>query len=778
MAPPARARSSEKGLNEGQNKGRGKGRGKSLRLGLNNGGGARIERAAIHEFAERAYLNYSMYVILDRALPYLGDGLKPVQRRIVYAMSELGLNAAAKPKKSARTIGDVIGKYHPHGDIASYEAMVLMAQPFAFRYPLIEGQGNWGSADDPRSFAAMRYTESRLTPYCNALLDELGQGTVNWRPNFDGTLAEPEILPAKLPNVLLNGASGIAVGMATDIPPHNIGEVAAACVKLLDKPSAGMAELLQCVRGPDYPGGGEIVNTPDEIRGLYESGAGMIRMRATFEIEKRRIVITSLPFQVSGGRVMAQLFAQMQGDLRAAIADLRDESDEARPVRIVIKPRGRVCADELMSWLCAATDLERAYRANFNVINLDGKPQVMNLKEMLATWLRFRTETVRRRLQWRLDKVGERIEILQGLLTVHLNVDEVVQIVRRDKAPEAALTKRFGLTENQARTILEMRLKQLNRIEKIKVETELAELGAERGRLELLLSSERRLKTLVKKELQRDAAAFGDARRTQLVERAAAQAFRPQQHIAAEPLTVVLSQRGWVCALKGRDAGPDDLDYRSGDRFCDMARGDSAQTAYFLASDGRIYSAPAHTLPAGRGGSEPLSSRFQVADDADFVSVLTGADDEHCLLISDFGHGFVTTLGQLAARGRGGRQVMKPAAGARALAAVKVPDRASSLIAAITSEGYLLAVAAADAPLLARGKGSKIIGIPAQRLAERSEYLRYAACIGDGGALRLQAGRRGWTMKFADLADYAGARGRRGRKLPKAWRNIEHIRTE
>ncbi|MDD9807028.1 MAG: DNA topoisomerase IV subunit A [Gammaproteobacteria bacterium] len=771
MAPPARARSPDKGrsLHKRPNK--------RLNNGTNNG--PRIEQAAIHEFAERAYLNYSMYVILDRALPYLGDGLKPVQRRIVYAMSELGLNAAAKPKKSARTIGDVIGKYHPHGDIASYEAMVLMAQPFAFRYPLIEGQGNWGSADDPRSFAAMRYTESRLTPYCNALLDELGQGTVGWRPNFDGTLSEPEILPAKLPNVLLNGASGIAVGMATDIPPHHIGEVVAACVRLLDKPSTGIAGLLECVRGPDYPGGGEIVSTPDEIRALYETGAGMIRMRATWEVEKRRVVITSLPFQVAGGRIMAQLFAQMQGDLRAVIADLRDESDESRPVRIVIKPRGReTSADELMSWLCAATDLERTYRANFNVIGLDGKPRVMNLREMLKTWLGFRIETVRRRLQWRLAKVDERIEILRGLLTVHLNVEEVVQIVRRDKAPEAALRKRFKLTENQARTILEMRLKQLNRIEKVKVETELAELGAERARLTLLLSSERRLKTLVKKELQRDGAASGDARRTRLIERPAAQAFKPRQTIASEPLTVVLSRRGWVRALKGHDAGPDDLEYRSGDRFRDMARGDSAQTAYFLASDGRSYSAPAYTLPAGRGGSEPLSSRFQAADDADFVSVLMGADDEHCLVISDFGHGFVTTLGQLAARGRGGRQVMKLAAGARALAAVKVPDRASSLIVTITSEGYLLAVAAAEAPELARGKGNKIIGIPAQRLAGRGEWLAHAACVGDGGALRLQAGRRARTMKFGDLADYAGARGRRGRKLPKAWRNIEHIRTE
>ena len=737
----------------------------------------RVERTSIHEFAERAYLNYSMYVILDRALPYLGDGLKPVQRRIVYAMSELGLNAAAKPKKSARTIGDVIGKYHPHGDAASYEAMVLMAQPFAFRYPLIEGQGNWGSADDPKSFAAMRYTESRLTPYCNALLDELGQGTVGWRPNFDGTLREPQILPAKLPNVLLNGASGIAVGMATDIPPHNMTEVVAACVKLLNNSRTSIAELLEHVRGPDYPGGGEIISPPEEIRRIYETGAGMIRMRATYKIENRQIVITSLPFQVAGGRIMAQLFAQMQGGMRAVIADLRDESDESQPVRIVVKPRGReTSADTLMSWLFAATDLERSYRANFNVIGLDGKPRVMNLKEMLEAWIGFRIETVRRRLQWRLARVDERIEILQGLLTVHLNVDEVVQIVRHEEEPEKVLIQRFKLTVNQARTVLEMRLKQLNRIEKVKVESELGELDAERGRIDLCLSSERRLKTLVKKELQRDCKAWGDARRTQLVARPEAQAFKPQLTVVAEPLTVVLSRQGWVRALKGHEVNLDELDYRSGDDFHDMALGESAQTAYFLDSGGRSYSAPGHALPAGRGRSEPLSSRFQAAEDADFVSVLMGAGDEHCFIVSDFGYGFLTTLEQLGARGRGGRQVMNLPAGAGALAAIKVADRKSSFILAITSEGYLLVVAAAEAPELAKGKGNKIIQIPAQHLAERRESLAHVACIGKGDIVELQAGRRIRKMKFDDLADYVGARGRRGRKLPKIWRKVGRIR--
>ena len=736
----------------------------------------RAEQTPIARFAERAYLNYSMYVILDRALPYLGDGLKPVQRRIIYAMSELGLNAAAKPKKSARTIGDVIGKYHPHGDGASYEAMVLMAQPFAFRYPLIDGQGNWGSTDDPKSFAAMRYTESRLTPYCGALLDELGQGAVGWRPNFDGTLQEPRILPAKLPNVLLNGASGIAVGMATDIPPHNAREVAAACVKLLQNSRTGIGELLASVRGPDYPTGGEVINPPDEIRRIYETGAGMLRMRATYEIEGRNVVITSLPFQVAGARVMTQLFAQAQGDMRALISDLRDESDEAHPVRIVVVPRGRGApAHDLMSFLFAATDLERSYRVNLNVIGLDGKPRVMNLKEMLQAWLEFRMQTVRRRLQWRLAKVEERVEILQGLLTAHLNVDEVVRIVRREKAPGKALKERFGLSDNQTRAILDMRLRQLNRIEKIEIERELGALDAERGQLRLRLSSSRRLKTLVKKELQRDAETWGDERRTRLIERTEARAFRPQKSVVSEAQTVVLSKQGWVRAVNGRGADPRELEYRSGDGFLDLAEGESGDTVLFLDAAGRCYSLPGHTLPA-RGRSEPLSSRFRVVADADFVCVLSGGGGERFFVASDHGYGFLTTLEQMSARSRSGKQLMNLPAGAAALAAFKMTEPSSSYVLALTSEGYLLLVAAAEMPELARGKGNKIIHIPAAQLRQRRERLAHASCIGEGAAAEFHVGKRLKRFNFDELQYYIGARGRRGRKLPRPWRRPESIR--
>ena len=739
-----------------------------------------VEQAAIGSFAERAYLNYSMYVILDRALPYLGDGLKPVQRRIIYAMSELGLAAAAKPKKSARTIGDVIGKYHPHGDGASYEAMVLMAQPFAFRYPLIEGQGNWGSVDDPKSFAAMRYTESRLTPYCGALLDELGQGTVAWRPNFDGTLQEPEILPAKLPNVLLNGASGIAVGMATDVPPHNAREVAAACVKLLQNSRVGVAELMASVRGPDYPGGGEIINPPDEIRRIYETGAGIIRMRATYETEGRSVVITSLPFQVAGGRVMAQLFAQAQGDMRALIKDLRDESDEAHPVRIVVVPRARgASAHELMSFLFAATDLERSYRVNLNVIGLDARPRVMNLKEMLQAWLEFRLETVRRRLQWRLAKVEERAEILQGLLTAHLNVDEVVDIVRREREPAKVLEQRFGLSANQTRAILDMRLKQLNRMEKIEIERELGALEAERDQIRLRLSSPRRLKTLVRKELQQAAETWGDERRTRIVERAEARTFKPQKVFVSENQTVVLSRQGWVRVVKERDkerdADPHELEYRAGDGFLDAAAGESGDTVLFLDSAGRCYAAPAHTLPS-RGRSEPLSSRFHVGDAADFVCVVSGGEADRCLVASSFGYGFVTTLGRLAARSRAGKQVVNLPAGAVALGAFKMADPSSSYVLALTSEGYLLMVAAVEIPELAKGKGNKIIQIPRERLRERREHLAHAACMSEGAVVELHAGRRVKRLGFDDLQYYIGARGRRGRTLARPWRRPDRIR--
>ncbi len=734
------------------------------------------ERVPLKAFTEKAYLDYSMYVILDRALPHVGDGLKPVQRRIVYAMSELGLDAAAKYKKSARTVGDVIGKFHPHGDGACYEAMVLMAQPFAYRYPLIDGQGNWGSADDPKSFAAMRYTEARLAPYADVLLAELGAGTVDWVPNFDGTLDEPVMLPARLPNVLLNGATGIAVGMATDIPPHNLREVASACVRLLEEPRATVEQLCEHILGPDFPTEAEIVTPREELLALYRSGVGSVRARARYERENGDIVITALPFQVSGSRVLEQIAGQMQARKLPMVEDLRDESDHENPTRLVIVPRSaRVDADALMAHLFATTDLERSYRVQLNVIGLDARPHVRDLRTLLAEWLEFRTATVRRRLEYRLEKVRRRLHILEGLLTAFLNIDEVIAIIRREDRPKPVLMERFGLSDVQAEAILELKLRHLARLEEQRIRGEQRELDAERDGLEKTLASSRRLKTLIRKEILADAERYGDARRSPIVARAAARAFDEADLVPSEAVTVILSERGWVRAAKGHDIDPAALSYRSGDGFRSAARGRSNQSAVFLGSTGRSFVLPAHALPSARGQGEPLSGRLNPPDGSTFAGVLLGEPEEHCLLATDAGYGFIARIADLLTRNRAGKAVLSVPKGASVLEPRPVADPGSALIAAVSSTGHLLVFPAAELPHMGKGKGSKILDIPAAKRAAGEERMAGVIAIAPDRALVLTCGRRSLTLKPADLEHYRGERGRRGRKLPRGFQRVDGL---
>ncbi len=738
-----------------------------------------IERLPLKHFTEKAYLDYSMYVILDRALPHIGDGLKPVQRRIVYAMSELGLSAASKHKKSARTIGDVIGKFHPHGDSACYEAMVLMAQPFSYRYPLVDGQGNFGSPDEPKSFAAMRYTESRLTRYASLLLQELGQGTVEWTPNFDGTLEEPVILPARVPNVLLNGATGIAVGMATDIPPHNLREVATACVRLLEDPDVTPRELCKHIQGPDFPTGGEIITPRTEIRRMYETGNGSIRARAVYEIEDGDIVITQLPYQVSGSRIQEQIAAQMQAKKLPMVEDIRDESDHEHPTRIVIVPRSnRVDIDQLMAHLFATTDLERTYRVNLNIIGLDGRPKVMGLKSLLEDWLTFRIDTVTKRLTWRLNKVQARLHILEGLLIAYLNLDEVIKIIRREDEPKPVLMKRFKITEVQAEAILETKLRHLAKLEEMKIRGEQKELAEERDELEKILKSKARLKKLVREELIADADLFGDDRRSRIVERAAAQAIDETELVASEPVTVVLSERGWVRAAKGHELDPRALSYKTGDSFQAAARGRSTQQAVFLDSTGRAYSLLAHTLPSARGQGEPLSGRLDPPDGATFAGVLIGDPEDRWVVASDAGYGFVVKLEELHSRNRAGKAVLKVPEGSGVLAPAPVPASEEALLCAASSEGKLLVFPVKDLPELPRGKGNKIFGLSSKKVASREEFLAAIAVVAPEQNLIVRSGERKMTIKFADLKDYRGERAQRGAVLPRGWRKVERLEVE
>ena len=739
-----------------------------------------IEELAVSAYTEKAYLDYSMYVILDRALPHVGDGLKPVQRRIVYAMSELGLSAASKHKKSARTVGDVLGKFHPHGDSACYEAMVLMAQPFTYRYPLVDGQGNWGSQDDPKSFAAMRYTESRLTRFARSLLQELGQGTVDFSPNFDGTLSEPTLLPSRLPHILLNSTTGIAVGMATDIPPHNLGEIGRACIRLLDNSRATLDDVLQYVSGPDYPTEAEIISSAADIRRIYETGGGGLRARAVYRREKSGdIIVTALPYQVSGSKVLADIAAMMQAKKLPMVEDLRDESDHENPTRLVITPRSnRVDVDALMQHLFATTDLERTYRVNMNVIGLNGRPQVKPLLPMLREWLAFRQETVRRRLRWRLDKVEKRLHILAALMTAYLNIDEVIAIIRGNDEPKPVLIARFGLDDVQAEAILELKLRHLAQLEEMKIRGEQDELGKEREKLEATLGSERRMKTLIKKELQADIDLYGDERRSPIVERHAAQAIAESELVPSEPITVVLSQRGWVRAGKGLEVDPLALNYKAGDEFQSAARGRSNGTALFLDSTGRVYGVAAHGFPSARGLGEPISGRLKPPDGARFLSVMMGEEDDRWLFSTSAGFGFVARFGDLVSRNKSGKAVVSVPDGAEVLPAVPIASLTDDVVAAAGSDGQLLTFPVGELPEMARGKGNRIFNVPATRFKAGQESMRALVVVPPHGKLRVGSGKRHTVIRFRELEHYAGTRGQRGKKLPRGFQSVSSLSVE
>ena len=739
-----------------------------------------VERQALRTFTEKAYLEYSMYVILDRALPAVGDGLKPVQRRIIYAMSELGLSAVSKHKKSARTVGDVIGKFHPHGDSACYEAMVLMAQPFAYRYPIVDGQGNWGSQDDPKSFAAMRYTESKLTRYAEVLLRELGEGTVDWQPNFDGTLEEPAVLPARLPNLLLNGTTGIAVGMATDIPPHNLREVAAACLHLLEQPEATSRALMKFVKGPDLPTGAEIISPRADIAEFYDKGTGSFKARAVYEMEDDSIVITALPWQASGSKVLEQIAEQMRAKKLPMVEDLRDESDHENPTRLVIVPKGRkVDVEQLMAHLFATTDLERNYRVNLNVIALDGRPRVMGLREILSQWLEFRIGTVKRRLEWRLEKVERRLHILEGLLAAYLNLDEVIRIIRREDEPKPVLMKRFSLSEIQAEAILETKLRHLAKLEEMKIRGEQAELAAERDELQGVLRSETKLRKLVGTEIAADAEKYGDPRRSRIVEREAAQAIDETALIANEPVTVVLSSGGWVRSAKGHEIDPRSLQYKTGDALQASARGQSLQLATFLDTTGRTYSLPAHSLPSARGLGEPLSGRLNPPDGAKFTGLMMGEPKSLWLLASDAAYGFTARLEDLITDRKAGKAVLSVPDGALALPPSAVTsDKALVCIAVVDGDGEngrLLAFPVSEVPEMPRGKGNKLFNIPSGLAKERAEVVAGIAVVPPGGTLKVWNGDKARDYSFAELKDWTGSRAQRGAVLTRGWRAVTRL---
>ncbi|HCU64958.1 MAG TPA: DNA topoisomerase IV subunit A [Rheinheimera sp.] len=735
-----------------------------------------LEQLPLRRFTEDAYLNYSMYVIMDRALPFIGDGLKPVQRRIIYAMSELGLSHLAKFKKSARTVGDVLGKFHPHGDSACYEAMVLMAQPFSYRYPLVDGQGNWGAPDDPKSFAAMRYTEAKLSRFSELLLSELGQGTVDWVPNFDGTLEEPKTLPARLPHILLNGITGIAVGMATDIPPHNVREIAAAACHLLDNPAAQVTDLLQYVQGPDYPTDAEIITPKHELQAMYETGRGSVRMRAIYTQEDGDIVITALPHQTSGAKVLEQIAAQMNAKKLPMVSDLRDESDHESPTRIVIVPRSnRIDVEQLMQHLFATTDLEKSYRVNLNILGLDQRPRVKNLLEILREWLVFRRDTVRKRLQHRLDKVLDRIHVLEGLLIAFLNIDEVIRIIRENDEPKPVLIAHFGITERQAEAILELKLRHLAKLEEMKIRGELDELSKERDKLQSILGSEKKLTKLIRDELEADALKYGDNRRSPLVSRGEAKALSEKELLPSEAVTVVLSEKGWVRCAKGHDIDGNSLQYKAGDGYKSSAIGRSNQYAAFIDSSGRSFAAEAHDLPSARGQGEPLTGRFSIVAGETFEHVLMAEDNQQLLLASDAGYGFVASFSDLLSRNKAGKALLSLPAGAKVLTPLAIHNPETDQVVAISNEGRMLVFPIAELPKLSKGKGNKIISIPSARAASREEYVKLLAVVPAESGITLVAGKRKMTIKAADLAHYVGERGRRGNKLPRGLQRIDEL---
>ena len=735
-----------------------------------------IEQLSLDAFVRPSYLNYAMYVIMDRALPFIGDGFKPVQRRIIYAMSELGLRSTTKHKKSARTVGDVLGKYHPHGDTACYEAMVLMAQDFSYRYPLIDGQGNWGSNASPKEFAAMRYTEARLSAYADVFLSELSMGTVDWAPNFDGTLSEPRMLPARLPNVILNGATGIAVGMATDIPPHNLNEIIGACIHLIDNPKSTIEDICQIVKGPDFPAGAEIITPEEEITNIYRSGQGMIRMRATYEYENGDIIITSLPYHVSPAKVIEQVALQMREKKLSMVSDIRDLSDQDEPTRLMIMPRSnRVDKEALISHLFATTDLEKSYKINMTVIGLNRKPQTLGLLQIIKQWLQFRRQTVIRRLEFRLNKIKERLHILDGLLVAYLNLDEIIKIIRENDEPKPILMKKFKLTDVQAEAILQIRLRQLARLEEIKIKDEKQELEKEKNWIEKTLGSKQRLKTLLKNELKEDVQKYGDERRTLIVERKEARAIKAVELTAAEPVTVVLSTGGWVRAAKGHEVDPVNLNYKAGDEFLSAARGKTTHPAIFFDTKGRSYSLPAHTLASARGHGEPLTGKLTPANGAKFLSVVMGLSDQKLLLASDAGYGLVTNVASMVTKNTKGKAMLTVPKGCKPLPPVYVNNYETDYLAAITTEGRMLVIPVNVLPELPRGKGNKIIQIPPARFKKREEYVRLLEILPEGATIKIHAGKQSVRFTSANISSFVGERGRRGRKLPRGYRKADWI---
>jgi topoisomerase-4 subunit A len=735
-----------------------------------------IEQLSLDAFVRPSYLNYAMYVIMDRALPFIGDGFKPVQRRIVYAMSELGLRSTTKHKKSARTVGDVLGKYHPHGDTACYEAMVLMAQDFSYRYPLIDGQGNWGSNASPKEFAAMRYTEARLSAYADVFLSELSMGTVDWAPNFDGTLSEPRMLPARLPNIILNGATGIAVGMATDIPPHNLNEIIDACIHLIDKPKSKIEDIFQIVKGPDFPTGAEIITSKEEITNIYRSGQGMIRMRATYEYDNGDIVITSLPYQVSSAKVIEQVALQIREKKLSMISDIRDLSDQDEPTRLVITPRSnRVDKEALISHLFATTELEKSYKINMTVIGLNRKPQTLGLLAIITQWLQFREQTVIRRLKFRLNKIKERLHILDGLLVAYLNLDEIIRIIRENDEPKPVLMQQFKLTDLQAEAILQIRLRQIAKLEEIKIKNERQELVKEKNWIEKTLASKQRLKTLMKNEIREDAQKYGDERRTLIVEREEARAIKAVELTAVEPVTVVLSTGGWVRAAKGHELEPANLTYKAGDGFLSAARGKTTHPAVFLDTKGRSYSLPAHTLASARGHGEPLTGKLTPSNGARFLSVLMGASDQKVLLASDAGYGFITNIANMVTKNTKGKAMLSVPKDCEPLPPQYVNNYETDFLAVITTEGRMLVIPVNVLPELPRGKGNKIIHIPPARFKKREEYVKLVEVIPEDATIKIHAGKQSVRLTPEIISSFIGERGRRGKKLPRGYRKADRI---
>lgn len=735
-----------------------------------------VEELPLRTFTERAYLDYSMYVISDRALPHIGDGLKPVQRRIIYSMQQLGLDFRSKFAKSALTVGDVIGKYHPHGDSACYEAMVLMAQSFSFRYPLVDGQGNWGAPDDPKSFAAYRYTEARLAQNAEPLLAEINLGTVEFAPNFDGTKDEPEVLPARLPYLLLNGGTGIAVGMATDFLPHNLREVVSACIQLIDKPSTKTIDLLKLLKGPDFPTEAILTNSEDELLEVYETGRGSVRSRARYIEENGEIIVTALPFQASPARIMEQLAQQINTRNLPMLADLRDESDHENPTRLVLVPRSnRVDVDRLMSHLFATTDLEKNHKINFNVIGLDLRPRVMGLRTILLEWLKFRESTVTRRTKHRLEHIDRRLHILEGLLIAYLNIDQIITIIREKEDAKDELIAQFKLSEIQATAILDIRLRQLARLEQSKIQSELEELQKEADDLKKILSSKKRLKTVIKKELVADAAKYGDDRRTEIRSVEEAVPYTDEDLASNDPITVILSQKGWVRSAKGHEMDPEGLMYRDGDKYLGNARIRTNDTCLFFDTTGRVYSLAARGLPSARGQGEPLTGRLNPPEGARFVG-MASSNDTRILMASNAGFGFIGAIDNMVTKNRSGKTVLNVPRGAVALATVVSEN--DSLVSVVTSLGRLLVFSINELPELSKGKGNKLLNIPTAAFTAGEESLIAVATHAEQDKLVIHAGQRHLTLKRSDLANYLGERARRGRKLPRGFQKVDALTVE